>query len=429
MPVSVAVFVFLYVLPELCHWLKKKRSRRLLLRKSYDLIIIGAGPAGSSAAFTAAKQGADVLLIDKKEKPGIPERCGGLLLSNDWPEFLDVNDFPSIYTLSRIQLYSPDGNSVCLNSRSLGTDFYSFDRSRFDAWLLEKAEHAGARVATNTMATGLVSNGNGCVQGIYCQNGNGVVKVEAPLTIGADGIEMRVGRWAKLQRSFPSNLTNPCCRMLVRDIPLEEDRIHMFFSREYCPEGYAWAFPRGNGVYNVGLGLNPTMVEMGNARRKLIQFLEDKFGTYTILHESNGGVVLDVPNHSCVKPGLLLAGDSATLINPLTGGGIHTALLAGHEAGKTAVRILGNGSLAEEALQDYNRFIKHNITKDHLLSKKIKKSIYAYSDNDLNHAVSMMRFFPARIPSLVFCLLLSNPSITMKNLFRGFFRNTTSRNR
>ena len=167
-----------------------------------DVLVIGAGPAGSITAKFAAKAGASVLMIEKRQEIGSPVRCGEGI-SKSW--LPDVGITPGKWVNVEVdgaRIFSPSEKVFEINERQAGNEVgYVIERDGFDKALAIDAANAGAEVLLKTAATAVLKEG-GKVVGAKAKQFGEPFEIRAKVTIGADGFESQVGRWAGL----PTNL-------------------------------------------------------------------------------------------------------------------------------------------------------------------------------------------------------------------------------
>src|SRR5918912_585535 len=160
----------------------------------------------------------------------------------------------------------------------------------------------------------------------------GDLTIEARLVIGADGVESMVGRWAGLDTRVPSRDMESCAQYVVAGIDFDPDAIYLHFGERIAPGGYAWVFPKGVGVANVGLGIVALKGGGRPARCWLLAYLDAYFPTGVRTGYTVGGVIVHPTVARTVTDGVILCGDAAHMVNPLSGGGIVTAMKAAHLA-------------------------------------------------------------------------------------------------
>ncbi|MFN3821284.1 MAG: NAD(P)/FAD-dependent oxidoreductase, partial [bacterium] len=164
-----------------------------ILSEKYDVVVVGAGPAGSMAAKSAAEMGAKVLLLERDPVVGTPVRCGEGISGDNLSRLIPIQDRWIAARVEGVVIYAPNGTGVTVRAdKDIG---YVLERALFDRYLAELAAEAGADVLTRADVDGLVMEGK-AVTGVYYTRLGKRNRVAAKVTIGADGVESRVGRWA-----------------------------------------------------------------------------------------------------------------------------------------------------------------------------------------------------------------------------------------
>src|SRR5207249_1969984 len=165
----------------------------------------------------------------------------------------------------------------------------------------------------------------------------------ARVVIGTDGVEAMVGRWAGLETRVPARDMESCAQYVLEGIDFDPDAIYLQFGADIAPGGYAWVFPKSPGVANVGLGLVALKADARNARQYLDAWIARRYPRGAKTACTVGGVIAHTTIRQTYTDGVLVAGDSAHMINPLSGGGIVNAMKAGRLAGGVAAAAIRAG--------------------------------------------------------------------------------------
>lgn len=351
------------------------------MKDSYDIIVVGAGPAGSTAARYAALAGASVLLLEKDREIGIPVRCAEGVTEKGLEKSIDqINSKWIDQEISSVAFYSPSDLVVELDFNEKG---FILNRRLFDYDLAQMAIQAGAQAYTKAYVFDLLFNNNK-VTGIKFLHLGKEYKVKSKIVIGADGIESRVGRWAGLKTCTQMKDMETCVQFTARDINLSPTHIHLFFSSQVAPQGYLWIFPKSNGLANVGLGIS------GSASRKkapivyLNEFIQKRYPKSSILYTVAGGVPCDKTLKNIVADGLMLVGDAAHQVNPIKGAGIASGMLAGRYAGQVAAAAISEGDVSAKRLHEYEKKWYRSEGKNHDIFYKLKSFVYQLTDEELD---------------------------------------------
>ncbi|MBI3111089.1 MAG: NAD(P)/FAD-dependent oxidoreductase, partial [Ignavibacteriales bacterium] len=162
------------------------------MNASYDVLVVGAGPAGSTAARYAAAGGASVLMLEKDRDVGYPVRCGEAVSHEGVVQFLEPDPKWIAATVSKFRIISPSGGSVIPTLEGIG---YVLERRMFDYELAKIAAREGAEIVTKAYVYDLIRE-DGVVKGVRTVIKDQKVEIRARVVIGADGVESRVGKWA-----------------------------------------------------------------------------------------------------------------------------------------------------------------------------------------------------------------------------------------
>jgi digeranylgeranylglycerophospholipid reductase len=189
-----------------------------------------------------------------------------------------------------------------------------------------------------------------------------------------------VGRWAGLDTRVPSRDMESCAQYVVQQIDFDPDAIYLHFGDRVAPGGYAWLFPKGVGVANVGLGIVALKGEGKPARAWLDDYIGRQFPTGVRTGSTVGGVIVHTTVKRTVADGLLLCGDAAHMINPLSGGGIVNAMKAGRLAASVGADALAAGDTGASRLERYHRDWMSLLGDDHLRFYRVKQALETKGD-------------------------------------------------
>jgi digeranylgeranylglycerophospholipid reductase len=347
-----------------------------------DIVIVGGGPAGLVAAreAAAADAGLDVLLVERDRAIGAPVRCGEGVGSAGLSEFLDPRGASWIARrITRVIFWAPDGTEVRVADGDVG---YILDRTRFEPALAAEAARAGAELLVGTEATGMRRVGDRWE--VFLEGPRGHETARARVVIGADGVESLVGRWAGLDTRVPSRDMESCAQYVVANIQFDPDAIYLHFGDAIAPGGYAWVFPKGVGIANVGLGVVALRADGRSARQYLDGYLATYFPTGVKTAYTVGGVIVHTTVRRTVADGVILCGDAAHMVNPLSGGGIVNAMKAGRLAAETAVAALAAGDTSAARLQPFHERWMALLGNDHLRFYRVKEALNRFDDAFFN---------------------------------------------
>jgi len=340
------------------------------MKKKYDIIVIGGGPGGSIAAYYAALGGVDVLLLEKNSEIGSPVRCAEGISRKSLREFVEPDPHWTAMDVKMVKFIAPNGGYVTLNTYEVG---YVLDRHIFDMKLAQMAAEAGAEILTKACAIGMDIS-NGTPKEIIFEHLGDTVSVESDIFIGADGVESRVGRWSKLNTVNRLEEIVSCAQYTIFSPRIDHECCQFYFGKNVAPGGYAWVFPKMKGTANVGLGISGDIV--------------------------CGGVPVGATMKRIVSDGVMLVGDAAHQANPLTGGGIATAMKAGRIAGRVAAQAIREGDVSSKRLEEYSKEWNELLGDKHIKCFRLKKAVNQISDDEFNRLANVLQSVPVQEMSL-----------------------------
>ena len=384
-----------------------------------DVLVIGAGPAGSSTAKHAALNGANVILMDKKSEIGAPKRCAEGVSKEGLKKLgIEPNSRWVTKELSGVRLVSPNGTDVWLNDEQvkLPEAGYILERKVFDKFMAMDAARAGATIMIKTLARGMRKDYDGYIVSCECMDES--FEIKAKIVVGADGPESQVGRWGGLKTVVKPKNMESGIQFEMAGLEMDDPDCIEFYFGSVAPGGYAWIFPKGGDIANVGLGIVSTYTDK-TAYQHLLEFVAKCPATQNaqpvelnIGGDPVGGMLKDL-----VEDNVMIVGDAAGHVNPLTGGGIITALEAGMYAGEVAVAAIKEEDCSKKRLKEYEKTCKKEIGDSFNKYLKTKEYMLSLTDSELDSiadAFQKTEFEKISTAELVKLLIKVSPKALLK---------------
>ena len=317
------------------------------MKKEWDVIIIGGGPAGSTAARYSAKEGISVLVLDGKKEIGEPLQCGELIpsvdelrrLCPDVPEMDDLFQTPenaiSLRT-DKLKLVPPSGKALEFPFEGL-----MLDRVEHDKALVRLAKSKGVEFLTEAYISKVEGNN------VHTRDGK---IFSAKVILGCGGVNDPIRRdyWNEKSLNIPVKF------MLING-DYDESSVELHFGSS-APGGYAWVFPKKNGA-NIGLG-----IQKKYSKGKNLKYFANKFYSKyegEVVFQGAGALPMSGSLKSMVKDNKLLVGDAAGMVLPSNGAGISTSMIGARIAGQ----VVAEHILNDLPLSEYERIWKNQMGK------------------------------------------------------------------
>ena len=363
----------------------------------FDVVIVGAGTAGCSAAKTAAEAGLKVCLIERKSREDIGNKVCGDALGEHHLKAVGL-DKPQHGELERriegVKIYSPDLSTVFTVKHE---DFsgYMLNRQLFGQWLLNQCLDKGVILMDSTLCLEPAIEG-GYVTGVLAKNlKNGKKEcVRGKAVVDASGFSGVIRKKLPPEMGIEREISNDdieACYREIRQLKQESRETRyceIYLNQKVTPGGYTWIFPKSEANVNVGLGVC-MRGKFPNPKNQLYQHIltRPEFEGSILLH---GGAWFDPtrrPLDNMVGNGIIIVGDAACLVNPIHGGGIGPSMLSGFLAGKTIAEAIEKDDMSKRALWPYNvKYMESYGTKQASLDI-FRMVLLTCSDDDLNYGM------------------------------------------
>jgi digeranylgeranylglycerophospholipid reductase len=359
----------------------------------YDVVVVGAGPAGSMTAKWAAKNGARVLVIEKRQEIGAPVRCGEGI-STSWLDKVGIKlDSKSLAReVKGAKIVAPNGTQFYLSADKAGDEVgIVVDRIFFDKLLAHDAVKAGADLVLKTSAVGLTKNGNK-VTGVKVRSFGETRDIKCGCVVGADGFESQVGRWAGLNTNLTPRDITSCFQYRLTNINHDPDYCE-FIVGSKAPGGYIWIFPKNEDTANVGIGMQLSKLkDKADVKRHLDKFIQgdQRLRKGKPLEMVSGAVSICAPIEKTIGDGILLVGDSARMIDPITGGGISNSCKAGKVAGEVLARAAKAKDFSEMVLRAYEKGWRDMLENALYRNWMAKEKLVTLTDDVFNKVIATL---------------------------------------
>jgi geranylgeranyl reductase family protein len=343
----------------------------------FDVAVVGAGPGGSAAAITLARAGVRVALIDRQEFPrtkpcGDLIGCGGIALARTLG--VDAATLAPYPPLHGAVVVAPGTRPLVLHTgRRADDDARVIPRHIFDTALVRVAEQAGATFIRLHVRD--LIHDRGKIIGVRGGDARATTIVHARAVIGADGYGSRIARAVRGDDTTRGGQVGVALRAYATGFALPHAWEHclVFAYDAQTAPGYGWLMPLPDGGANIGIGtLAPGTHAPDTAR------LRDLFRRFTAGTPWLAGTTIadDPPPRTwplalaprrgpLVGDGVLLIGEAAALVGPMTGAGIYPAMQSGVWAGEALIAALHTGDLSRRALMPYERRVRRRFLPQH----------------------------------------------------------------
>lgn len=346
----------------------------------YDVAIIGAGPVGSYVAFQVQKAGLKTIVIEEHPSIGEPSFCAGIV-GKEVFEKLNIPEDPVQNKVNSLIVYSPDGDKLNLVSEK--TQAYIIDRIGFDRQIAHLAIDAGTSFLISTRCTGIsVSNSD--------------VKIKlATSPISETEIRSRVcvlsagayyGLHKRLGLSVPRNFLDCSQTEVEMKEPLKS--IEIYFGRDIAPGSFAWAVPVNSSKARIGLSTRRNSAHYLScliAKKEIRSRIKDK---KPILRRR---IVPVGTIDKTYMDRLLVIGDSAGQVKPITGGGIFYGLLCAQIASETIISAFKKKDFSQRRLRNYEARWKGVIGLELKVGRFVRRFMNSLTDENLNGLIGVFK--------------------------------------
>ena len=338
----------------------------------FDVVVVGAGPVGSTIAYYLSFNNINVALIDEKKQIGFPLQCAGLLSG----KIFEVNQIPENIILNKVEGAFIHSKHHTLDVEKEKDVAYVIDRVSYDEFLLNRAFDNGVKFINHKVVD------VDCEKGItYLENNE---KIMSKVVIGCDGYNSLISEiMGNTQNNFPASqvlakISDEDIAKFRNSQKSVDDYVDIYLLEDALP-GFIWIIPIKNEYYRIGMFSN----QSSEVQFELLEefFFENFDGE--ILEKYEGFIPIFNKNNRMVKGRTILIGDAAGHIKPTSGGGLSTAFDACHIASNYVVHAVHSNDL--NRLKEYQKEFENKYLDEFSYQSKIQKSLGLLCDDDLDY--------------------------------------------
>jgi digeranylgeranylglycerophospholipid reductase len=355
----------------------------------YDLVVVGGGPAGSSAAFTAAKNGIKVALLEKENSIAETVRTSGVTWIQSIKEFGIPDD--CFNPIKNFSFCSPN-NEITISDTVPKAAV--LDVRKTYRWLAHEAKKAGADIFVKTNINDVIKNDEGDIVGVSGVGPNGEIIFHSKVVIDASGFSSTVCKAMGFVTQWERFGAGAEYEVEVENI--DSQTWWLMVGQQYSPAGYAWIFPLGGNMARIGVGVGKPESNVDPTQR-LKEIMDTKLGPIkklgkiTPIEFHYGLIPNDGLSRKTVFNNLVLVGDSAGQANPLVLEGIRYAIKFGRVAGKVVSDAVKSGKTDEVMLYPYEANWKKEIESKIKSAGKVQDRWISLSDEEWDKELDIIK--------------------------------------
>ncbi len=355
---------------------------------NFDVVVVGGGPAGSSAAHMAAKSGCTVALIEKEKEIAQTVRTSGVTWISDIKKFGIPEECYN--PIKKFSFCSPK-NSVKISGEIAKAAV--LDVRKTYRFLANRAKTSGSELFTSTNVTEVLKDNSGKCTGVIAKSDGKQIQFNSKVVIDASGFVSVIAKelgYVTQWKKFGAG-----AEFEVKTEKLEHDNWWLMVGQEYSPAGYAWIFPTSKDTARIGVGIGKPDSDVDPTVR-LNELLEKKLGPIKDLGNIEkiefhyGLIPNDGVSRKTVYDNLILVGDSAGQANPLVLEGIRYAIRFGEVAGQVAADAIKNGDTTEMSLSPYEKEWKRAIESKINSAGKVQNRWVGLTDDEWDKELSII---------------------------------------
>jgi len=358
---------------------------------TYDVIVIGAGPAGSAAAAECARRGLSTICIEEHGTIGYPVQCAGLLSNAAFAES-GVSEIPVLTRVSGARVLSGEGNGILIDAKT--PKAVVVDRGSFDREMAENAANSGAEFFLKTAAYGIRGTS------LLTRGVKGHSEIPFRLLIAADGPRSTIARVHRMPRAkmylagIQAEILHECDPRFVEIYP------------DASPDFFGWMIPAGKGRIRLGL------CGQAHVQQRFAE-LRKNFGK-NMIHLVTGTLPLGIMPKTFGHR-TLFVGDAAGFAKPTSGGGVYTGIRSARHASAVAVSCCETGLFSDAALAEYEQRWQADMGRELDLGFRLFQMRQNISARDMNALIRVLND-PDIISTIVEYGDMDRPRILVKKL-------------
>ena len=335
---------------------------------NYDIIVVGAGPIGSTYAYKMSKEGYNVALFDMKNRIGQPLQCAGLVSTN----ICDTKNLPEHVIINKVKganLYSPEGTMIRVGKDK--TVAYVLDRVMYDKYLFDRAVDAGVTPYLGERVWD-VDLENTTIKTVERKYSSRLIAVAS-------------GPSSQTSKKMNPNLNEESFLGLQYTVKTENqdlDYLNLRIKEEILP-GFIWEIPTSPFTKRVGLFTNGSYLESEKLLRNQLKSTDE------IIEKHNGLIPKFNPNKKIVKNNTILLGDSAGQIKPTTGGGLISGFNCVEIAYKNTIKMLEEND--NKYLLNYEKEYHNRYDSEFKAQKNVQNIIEDMTGDDFNYMFKQLK--------------------------------------
>ena len=353
------------------------------------MVVVGGGPAGSSAAFAAAKNGIKVALIEKEETIAESVRTSGVTWIQNIKEFgIPENCFNPIKNFS----FCSPNNTVTISDAIARAAV--LDVRKTYRWLAEEAQKAGADVFVKTNVNEVIKNEENDIVGVKATNPDEKMTFFSKVIIDATGFPSTIGKAMGVVKQWKRFGAGAEYEVKVEHV--DSQTWWLMVGQQYSPAGYAWIFPLGKNIVRIGVGVGKPESNV-DPKQRLQELMDSKIGpikdlgNMTPIEFHYGLIPNDGVSRKTVFNNLILVGDSAGQANPLVLEGIRYAIKFGRLAGEISANAIRNGRTDESALNTYEEKWRKEVESKINSAVKVQNRWIGLSDEEWDRELDIIK--------------------------------------